>query len=307
LLLRAGGASPLFSEHSLVPSSEFDDGDEEELIFEAAVDEGVGDADEATARLLMLIADHTARVDEVLKAAAACYSARVLQHARAGDGDTVSLSALGMEARTALSAFLAKPAVASELQGVRSERRRSLLKLLEASDQAGSGEAPSPGTSASARGGEVLVGAGSLLAGARSDEEEEGAEAPVAAAEATETQAEEAASEDDTFGEACNAAPAQATSSPVTLLSLSELGWTPVGEEAVPTNELKGRIAPQGLGKEAACWSDDDLDDNTTSSLHHLGLGVGRDGESVHNHVAHTPIIPGAHGHGETLPPWLRQ
>ena len=88
------------------------------------------DEDVATGeRLLMLISsssDATEDAEEVLRSAAACYSARVLQHAT-GHGDSESLVALPPKCRAALTAYLSRPDVAAHRRGMRMDSHASAL------------------------------------------------------------------------------------------------------------------------------------------------------------------------------------
>ena len=113
--------------------------DDEALEGYAEASEAVQEDDEvhdATERLLMLcsLSDGAVSLEEVLRAAAACYSARVLNHAR----DTFAATSEGLAplpaaADAALAAFFSRDAVATELAAAQDEERSALFAIIRAS------------------------------------------------------------------------------------------------------------------------------------------------------------------------------
>ena len=98
------------------------------------VDEDEADEAEVSARLLMLLdsAGSTgASIEEVLRAAASCFSKRLMQHARTeGIRDSASLVALPHAVHAALAAYIARPDVVTQLDRAPSEQRAQLLELI---------------------------------------------------------------------------------------------------------------------------------------------------------------------------------
>ena len=126
---------------SLIGHTSAREGDGEEDYNLQAADEAESfndeaDEAEASARLLMLLNDAgstRASIEEVLRAAASCFSARLVQHARTeGIRDSASLVALPQAARAALTAYMARPDVAAQLERAPSEQRAQLLELIRA-------------------------------------------------------------------------------------------------------------------------------------------------------------------------------
>ena len=125
------------------------DADADEPATSGGADDGsepdaVIDASERAQRLLMLCGQDGARIDEVLQSAADCYSARMMEHASCG-GDSTTFIALPRAASEALAEYMARPAVARQLEvGPHGTERALILSLIASLEPAdASGEAPS--------------------------------------------------------------------------------------------------------------------------------------------------------------------
>ena len=121
------------------------------------VDEDEADEAEVSARLLMLLdsAGSTgASIEEVLRAAASCFSKRLMQHARTeGIRDSASLVALPPAVHAALAAYIARPDVVTQLDRAPSEQRAQLLELIRVKPVASSDGGACGGEGGSGRGG----------------------------------------------------------------------------------------------------------------------------------------------------------
>ena len=111
-------------------------------------DDEVLDATERLQRLVMLCSLEEARVDEVLRAAADCYSSRMLEHAARGDYSATLADPLPRAALVALAAYVARPAVAQQLSSLPSDSARAhILSLIASLDNVTEASTAAAGTS----------------------------------------------------------------------------------------------------------------------------------------------------------------